>query len=258
MASSVATPLERSFRPHRRCDGDDFHQPAQRTSITLQLDLDRNVDAAARDVQAAINAAAGQLADEPTESPHVSEGKSCRFSDHASFADLEHDPANHLYDIADSILVQKISQVAGVGQVNIGGGAKPGVRVELKPAALAHYRIGLAQVRTALQAANANSPKGSIEDLRNRWTISSTDQLLTADKYSPLIVAYSNGAPVRLSDIATVSEGFEDMSATIGFFNGEPGVGLIIFSPARGKHYRDGRQDQGAASRVARLDTGKH
>src|SRR5260370_38997070 len=120
-------------------------------------------------------------------------------------------PRGRLYDLCDSFLAQKIAQVAGVGLARISGGAKPAVRVDLNPNALAHYGIGLEEVRAALRSANANTPKGYLEDQSNRWIVNDTDQLLRPEQYSPLIIAYRNGAPVRLSDIAKVSEGIEDL-----------------------------------------------
>jgi multidrug efflux pump len=136
-------------------------------------------------------------------------------------------PRSHLYDICDSVLGQKLSQLGGVGQVTISGGARPAVRVDVNPNALAHYGIGLEAVRNALQSANANTPKGGVEDHGNRWSIFASDQLLTADKYAPLIVAYRNGAPVRLSDVARVTEGIEDVRNS-GYANGKPAVVLTI------------------------------
>ena len=228
MASSVATPLERTFG--RIAGVTEMTSTSQlgSTNITLQFDLDRNITAADRDVQAAINAAAGQLPtnlpsppryreNNPTDSPVIILGLT---SDTL--------PRSRLYDIADSILAQKVSQVNGVGLVFIGGGAKPAVRVDLNPMALAHYQIGLAQVRLALQAANANSPKGELEDQSDRWIISDTDQLIKPAEYAPLIVAYKDGAPVRLSDIGKVSEGVEDVRNS-GYVNGNPGIFLFIF-----------------------------
>jgi len=228
MASSVATPLERSFG--RIAGVTEMTSTSQlgATNITLQLDLDRDINAAARDVQAAINAAAGQL---PTTLPSLPRYRETNPTDAPimifglTSATI---PRSRLYDVADTILAQKLSQVDGVGLVYVGGGAKPAVRVDLNPLALAHYQIGLAQVRLALQAANANSPKGLVEDGQNRWMISATDQLLTPEKYLPLIVAYHDGAPVRLSDIANVSEGVEDFR-NAAYTDGEPGVILIIF-----------------------------
>jgi multidrug efflux pump len=228
MASSVATPLERAFGRIAAVAEMTSTSQLGSTSITLQFELDRNIDAAARDVQAAINAAAGQL---PTDLPSAPTYRKTNPTDAPIIVlalTSNTIPRSRLYDITDSILAQKISQVDGVGQVFIGGGAKPAVRVDLNPMALAHYQIGLAQVRLALQAANANSPKGTIEDAGNRWIISATDQLLSADKYLPMVVAYVNGAPVRLSDIAKVTAGIEDVRNT-GYVNGDPGVMMIVF-----------------------------
>jgi multidrug efflux pump len=228
MASSVATPLERSFG--RIAGVTEMTSTSQlgATGITLQLDLDRDINAAARDVQAAINASAGQL---PSNLPSLPRFRETNPTD-APIVVLSLTstviPRSHLYDIADSILAQKISQVDGVGMVFVGGGATPAVRVDPNPLALAHYQIGLPQVRLALRAANANSPKGLVEDANDRWMISATDQLFTPPQYLPLIVAYRNGAPVRLSDIAKVSEGVEDFR-NAAYADGEPGVVLIIF-----------------------------
>ena len=191
MASSIATPLERSFGRIAGVTEMTSTSQLSSTGITLQLDLDRNIDAAARDVQAAINAAAGQL---PAGLPSLPRYRKTNPTD-APILDVDLTsntiPRSILFDIADSNVSQKISQVDGVGQVLIVGSARPAVRVDLNPLALAHYQIGLAQVRLTLQAANANSPKGSIENSGNRWTISTTDQLLTPDKYLPLVVGSS-------------------------------------------------------------------
>jgi len=227
MASSVATPLERSFGRIAGVTEMTSSSQLGSTGIILQLDLDRDINAAARDVQAAINAAAGQL---PTNLPSLPGYNKANPTD-APIMILALTsntiPRSHLYDIADSILAQKISQVNGVGQVFVGGGAKPAVRVDVNPLALAHYHLGLAEVRVALQAANANTPKGLIEDNNNRWVISTTDQLITADKYLPLIVAYVNGAPVRLSDVAKVTSDVEN-TRNGAFIDGEPGVIMIV------------------------------
>jgi multidrug efflux pump len=227
MASSVATPLERSFGRIAGVTEMTSSSQLGSTGIILQLDLDRDINAAARDVQAAINAAAGQL---PTNLPSLPGHNKANPTD-APIMILALTsntiPRSHLYDIADSILAQKISQVNGVGQVFVGGGAKPAVRVDVNPLALAHYHLGLTEVRVALQAANANTPKGLIEDKNNRWVISTTDQLITADKYLPLIVAYVNGAPVRLSDVAKVTSDVEN-TRNGAFIDGEPGVIMIV------------------------------
>src|SRR5467141_3904259 len=227
MASSVATPLERQFG--RIAGITEMTSTSQLGSsyVTLQFDLDRDINAASRDVQAAINAAAGQL---PAGLPSLPNYRRINPSDPdimdlAIFSDTI--PRSHLYDLCDSILGQKLSQVDGVGQVGISGGAKPAVRVDLNPNALAHYGIGLEEVRAALRTSNANTPKGNLEDRGNRWVLFATDQLLKADQYVPLIVAYRNGAPVRLSDIAKVTEGIEDIRNS-GYANGKPSVNISI------------------------------
>jgi multidrug efflux pump len=227
MASAVATPLERQFG--RIAGVTEMTSTSQlgASFITLQLDLDRDINAASRDVQAAINAAAGQL---PANLPSLPRYRRINPADSpimdlAVYSDTI--PRSRLYDICDSILGQKLSQVDGVGQVNIMGGARPAVRVDVNPNALAHYGIGLEEVRTALRLANANTPKGSLENAENRWTLSTTDQLLKPDQYVPLIVAYHNGAPVRLSDIAKVTEGIEDVRNS-GYANGKTAVVMSV------------------------------
>src|SRR6185503_18824610 len=198
------------------------------TSIVLQFDLNRNIDAAARDVQAAINAARGQL---PANLPSNPSYKKVNPADSpilmiALTSDLI--PRAAVYDIASSILQQKILQVKGVGDVNIGGGALPAVRVDANPTALNHYDLGLDDVRVVLNSANANRPKGELSDDRQTWSLSATDQLLKADAYRPLIVTYRNGGAVRLSDIATVTDSVEDIR-TGGLANGKPAVLLVIY-----------------------------
>jgi multidrug efflux pump len=227
MASSVATPLERQFGRIAGVTEMTSSSQLGSSSIVLQFDLDRDINAASRDVQAAINAAAGQL---PAGLPSLPTYKRFNPTDSpimnlSIYSDVI--PRSHLYDICDSVLGQKLAQLGGVGQVNISGGARPAVRVDVNPNALAHYGIGLETVRSALQSANANTPKGGMEDRGNRWSLYATDQLLTADKYAPLIVAYHNGAPVRLRDVANVTEGIEDVRNS-GYANGKPAVVLVI------------------------------
>jgi hydrophobe/amphiphile efflux-1 (HAE1) family protein len=223
VASSLATPLERQFGRVAGVTQMTSSSQLGNTGITLQFDLDRDINAAARDVQAAINAAAGQL---PANLPSLPNYRKINPSE-TDILDLsvssDSIPRSRLYDLCDSILAQKISQVEGVGLVNIFGGAKPAVRVDVNPNSMAHYGISLEAVRQALVSANANSPKGTLEDPANRWTLYATDQLLKSEQYIPLIVAYRNGAPVRLSDIAKVTEGIEDLRNT-GYSNGKPAV----------------------------------
>jgi hydrophobe/amphiphile efflux-1 (HAE1) family protein len=227
VASSLATPLERQFGRVAGVTQMTSASQLGNTGITLQFDLDRDINAASRDVQAAINAAAGQL---PAGLPNLPWYRKINPSetdilDLAIYSDTI--PRSHLYDLSDSILAQKISQVDGVGQVNTYGGAKPAVRVDVNPNALAHYGLSLEEVRSALRSANANTPKGNLEDSGNRWVLADTDQLLKPEQYAPLIVAYRNGAPVRLSDVAKVAEGIEDLRNS-GYANGKPAVVIGI------------------------------
>src|SRR5215475_942457 len=198
------------------------------TSIVLQFDLNRNIDAAARDVQAAINAARGQL---PSNLPSNPSYKKVNPADApilmlAMTSDLV-DKAR-MYDIASSILQQKLSQVEGVGEVDVGGGALPAVRVDANPTILIHYGLGLEDLRSALNNANANRPKGALADQNQTWALGATDQLLKADTYRPLIVTYHNGGAVRLADVATVTDSVEDIR-TGGLANGMPAVLLIVY-----------------------------
>jgi len=227
MASSVATPLERQFGRVAGVTEMTSSSQAGNTSITLQFEMTRNIDAAARDVQAAINAAAGQL---PANLPSLPSYKKVNPADSpvmilAVRSDVL--PLSRLYDIADSIIAQKLSQVDGVGQVNIGGSARPAVRVELNPTVLAGYGLGLEDVRTALGQVNSNEPKGGISNRLVRWTIADNDQLFDANHYRSLVIAYRNGAPVRLGDIASVVDSVEDIHQA-GLVNEKPSVMVII------------------------------
>ena len=228
MASAVAMPLERQFGRIAGVTDMTSTSYLGSTTVVLQFDLGRNIDAAARDVQAAINAARGQL---PTNLPNNPSYRKVNPAD-APILILALTSATvdtgRLYDAASSILQQKLAQVEGVGQVIVGGSALPGVRVELNPTVLNKYGIGLDEVRAALSAANANRPKGELADRASAWEISTTDQLLKAEEYRPLLVAYRNGAPVRVSDVAEVADSVEDVR-TAGLANGKPAVLLIIF-----------------------------
>ena len=228
MASAVATPLERQFARIAGVTEMTSSSQLGSTNVVLQFELDRNIDAAARDVQAAINAARGQL---PTNLPSSPTYRKTNPADAPiMILSLNSDtlPVGRMYDAADSILAQKISQVEGVGQVTVGGGAKPAVRVQVNPTQLTAYGLNLEDVRTALAAANANSPKGQLDGSGTSFTVHADDQLLLAEQYKPLIVAYRNGAPVRLSDIANVFESQEDIR-NAGLSNGKPAVAIIIF-----------------------------
>ncbi len=227
MASAVATPLERQFGRIAGVNQMTSTSQLGSTSIILQFDLSRNIDAAGRDVQAAINAARSQL---PSYLPGNPTYRKVNPADAPiMILALTSDtiPLPKIYDAADSILSQKLAQVDGVGQVFVGGGAKPAVRAEVNPMLLNKLGVGLDTVRAALTAANANSPKGEFSDSTNAWTIRDNDQLFRSEQYRNLIVAYNNGAPVRLSDVSDVQDAVEDIH-NIGISSGKPAVLIII------------------------------
>ena len=228
MASAVATPLERQFGRISGVNQMTSSSQLGSTSITLQFDLNRNIDAAARDVQASINAARSQL---PANLPSNPSYRKANPADApililALTSDTMTVP--QMYDAADSILAQKLAQVDGVGQVFVGGAAQPAVRAEVNPTLLNKLGIGLDTVRTALNAANANRPKGQVSSSTTSYSFTDTDQLFTADQYRPLIVAYHNGSAVRLGDVAEVIDSVSDRR-NIGLANGKPGVLIIMF-----------------------------
>ncbi len=228
MASSVATPLERQFGRIAGVTEMTSTSSLGSTNVTLQFDLNRNIDAAARDVQAAINAARGQL---PANLPNNPWYRKVNPADAPIMllsltSDLVGRP--HMYDIASTVLQQKLAQVQGVGQVYVGGGALPAVRVELNPTALNNAGLALEDVRTALSSANANRPKGEVADIHRVWSLSSNDQLLKAAEYRQLVVSYRDGAAVRLADIADVTDSVEDVR-TMGLSNGKPAIIIIVF-----------------------------
>jgi multidrug efflux pump len=228
MASAVATPLERQFGRIAGITEMTSSSSIGSTSIVLQFDLNRNIDAAARDVQAAINAARGQL---PSNLPSNPSYKKVNPADApvlmlALTSDLV-DRAR-IYDIASSVLQQKLSQVQGVGEVFVGGGALPAVRVDANPTVLNHYGLSLEDLRAALSSANANRPKGSLASQTTAWSLGATDQLFKAEAYRPLLIRYQNGAPVRVGDVASVSDSVEDLR-TGGLANGKPAVLLIVY-----------------------------
>jgi multidrug efflux pump len=228
MASAVATPLERQFGRIAGVTEMTSSSGLGSTSIVLQFDLNRNIDAAARDVQAAINAARGQLP------PNLPNNPTYRKYNPADSPILilaltsDNYPTSRMYDAADSILAQKLAQVEGVGQVTVGGGAKPAVRVEVNPMAVQALGLSNAQIRTTLGNANANRPKGMISGETSAVEVDTTDQLNKADEYRPLILSFQNGAPVRLGDVANVIDSQEDRR-NAGLANGKPAVLIILF-----------------------------
>ena len=227
MASSVATPLERQFGHIAAVSEMTSSSSLGSTSITLQFDLDRDINAAARDVQAAINAARSYL---PANLPGNPTYRKVNPADSPIFiVGLTSDVLSkgQMYDYASTIIAQKLSQISGVGQVTVGGSALPGVRVELNPTVLNKYGISFESVRTALGGANANVPKGHFSDGSHIWEVGANDQILKAIDYSPLIIAYRNGVAVRVSDVGYAVDSVEDIRQA-GYLNGQPAVLLII------------------------------
>ncbi|MBA4286968.1 MAG: acriflavine resistance protein B [Xanthomonadaceae bacterium] len=210
MESLVTTPLERQFGTIAGLASMNSDSSYGLSTITLQFVLDRDIDNAAQDVQAAINAARGTL---PADLPYPPVYNKVNPAD-APILQLaissEVLPQNQVADLADSVLAQKLSQVSGVGLVSIQGNQRPAVRIQANPAALAGLQLGLGDIRTALKEANVNAPKGTFDGPKQSFTIGSNDQIVSANEYRPVIIAYRNGAPVRLSDVANVIEGVEN------------------------------------------------
>jgi multidrug efflux pump len=228
MASSVATPLERQFGRIAGVTEMTSSSSLGSTSVVLQFELNRDIDAAARDVQAAINAARSQL---PANLPSNPSYKKVNPAD-APILMLaltsDYVERARMYDLASSVLQQKLSQVNGVGEVDVGGGALPAVRVDANPTVLNHYGLSLEDLRRTLGSANANRPKGAVTDATKTWWLSTTDQLLKADAYRPLVIAYRNGGAIRVGDVATVTDSVEDLR-TGGLADGKPAVLVIIY-----------------------------
>ncbi|MBS0182148.1 MAG: multidrug efflux RND transporter permease subunit [Nitrospira sp.] len=227
MATSVAAPLERQFTRIAGVTEMISTSMLGSSNITLQFDLSRDIDGAARDVQAAIMAARSDL---PANLPSRPMYRKINPAD-APILILsltsEIVSRGRMYDVASSVLQQKLSQIDGVGQVYVGGGSLPAVRVDLNPTALHKYGIGLGDVRRMLSETNVNRPKGQLSDGTRTWEIRTNDQLYEAEDYLPLIVSYREGRAVRLSDIATVEHSVEDLR-TMGVANGIPAVLIII------------------------------
>ncbi len=228
MATSVATPLERSLSRIAGVTEMTSTSSLGSTNITLQFELHRDINAAAREVQAAINGARSQL---PANLPNNPSYRKVNASDSpimliALVSEVYTKP--QMYEYASTILQQKLSQVPGVGQVFVAGGSAPAVRVDVNPTILNQYNLGLEDLRTAIGAANANRPKGMIEEENMRWTLNTTDQLMTAEEYQPLLVAYRNGAPIRLRDVADVADSVEDVRS-FGLADGRPSISVLIF-----------------------------
>jgi multidrug efflux pump len=228
MASSVATPLERQFGRIAGITEMTSSSNLGTTSVTLQFDLTRDINGAARDVQAAINAARSYL---PANLPGNPTYRKVNPADSPIMVVALTSPVydrGTLYDAASTIMQQRLSQIQGVGQVSVGGSSLPGVRVDVNPTQLNNYGLGLQDVASMLSQQNANSPKGQITDSATTADITTNDQLLKAVDYMPLVVGYHNGAAIKLSDVANVQDSTENIRAA-GFTNGKPSVLIIIY-----------------------------
>ncbi len=228
VASSLAEPLERHLGQIAHVTEMTSASTLGQTRIILQFDVDRDIDGAARDVQAAINAAAADL---PTNLPTNPTYRKINPADAPililTMTSKTKTPGQ-MYDLASNILQQRLSQLDGIGQVFIFGGALPAVRIELNPHALSQCGIGPEDVRAALASANANSPKGAMEDDTKHSQIYTNDQATRAADYTPLIIAYRNNAPVHLTDVANVLDSVEDVR-NLGLADGKPAVFAVIF-----------------------------
>jgi multidrug efflux pump len=228
MASSVATPLEREFGRIAAVTEMTSQSTLGQVSITLQFDLSRNIDAATRDVESAINAARSYL---PTNLPSNPTYRKVNPADAPiMILALTSDslPSSALYDAASTILEQKLSQIPGVGQVVVGGSSAPAVRINVNPTQLSGYGLSLEAVRTAVAAQTANEAKGGFSDANGRWSVSANDQLMKAADYRDLIVSYSNGQPVTLAKVANVQDSVQTVHS-MGLANGRRAALLVIF-----------------------------
>ncbi len=228
MAASVAAPLERQFGHIAGVTEMTSASYFGTTGVTLQFDLSRNIDGAARDVQAAINAARAYL---PADLPSNPTYRKVNPADAPIMILALTSPVfsrGQLYDAASTIIQQRLSQIEGVGQVTVGGSSLPAVRVDINPTQLNGYGLSLEDIRNVLQRQNANLPKGQLSDGRITTDLTANDQLLKANYYQPLIVGYHSGAAIKLSDIADVQDSVENIRAS-GFVNGKPSILLIIF-----------------------------
>ena len=228
MASSIATPLERSLSRIAGITEMTSISTQGSTNITLQFVLDRNIDGAARDVQAAIVAARALL---PTGLPSNPTYRKVNPADSPIMVmALTSDTLDvaQIYDAADSVLSQKLAQISGIGQVTVGGSAQPAVRVTVIPAVIQAMGISSEEIRNAVLKANLNLPKGTLENDHRQWVVQANDQAKTAADYKPVIVVWRNGAPVRLEDVATVTDSVQDVR-NIGLTNGQRSVMLILY-----------------------------
>jgi multidrug efflux pump len=232
MAATVATPLERHLGAIADVDDMTSTSTVGSTNIQLTFGIDRDIDGAARDVQAAIIAARADLPTSLTRNPSYFKINSSQFPIMAITMTSDVLTQGQIYDAADAVISQRLSQINGIGAVNVNGSALPAVRVEVNPLALSKYGIGLQDIRAAISNANANAPKGAIETPQARYQIYTNDNARDASQYRSLIIAHRNGNVVRLSDVATVldmQDGATENVRTYGLYNGKPAVSVQIF-----------------------------
>ncbi|MBV7570922.1 efflux RND transporter permease subunit [Pseudomonas sp. PDM27] len=227
MASTVATPLERSFGAIAGVNTMSSRSSQGSTRVILQFDLDRDINGAAREVQAAINASRNLLPSGMRSMPTYKKVNPSQAPIMVLSLTSDVLEKGQLYDLASTILSQSLSQVQGVGEVQIGGSSLPAVRIELEPQALNQYGVALDDVRNTIANANVRRPKGSVEDDQRLWQVQANDQLEKAKDYESLIIHYNGGAALRLKDVAKVSDGVEDRYNS-GFFNDDAAVLLVI------------------------------
>ena len=227
MASSVATPLERQFGHIASVTEMTSSSSLGSTSITLQFDLNRDINGAARDVQAAINAARSYLPANLPSNPSYNKANPGDAPIMIMALTSKTYSRGQMYDSASNILAQRIAQIEGVGEVDVGGSSRPSVRVELNPTQLDHYGVSISQVGNLLRSQNANLAKGQLSNDQYTADILANDQMLLAEQYKPLIVGYHNGSAIKLSDVASITDSVQDLRQA-GYVNGKPGILLIV------------------------------
>ncbi|NQW83954.1 MAG: efflux RND transporter permease subunit [Alcaligenaceae bacterium] len=232
MAATVATPLERSLGTIAGVSEMTSRSTTGQTRITLQFDLSRDINSAATDVQGAINAARALMPSGLRSNPSYNKANPASAPIMTLALTSDSLSQGQLYDIASTIVQQKLSQVEGVGEVQIGGSSLPAVRIDINPDALTQAGVSLEAVRLAIASANSTRPKGLLENEHDRWQITANDQLWKAEQYRPLIVAWRNGAPLRLSDVAQVEDAVED-AFNIGYFNTKQAILVLVRSQAK-------------------------
>ncbi|MAK30987.1 efflux RND transporter permease subunit [Acinetobacter sp.] len=228
MAATVATPLERNLGRIAGVNEITSASSLGTTRITLQFDLNRDINGAARDVQGAINASLASLPSGLQNNPTYRKANPADAPIMILALTSKTLSRGQIYDAADTILGQKLLQIDGVGDVNIGGSAQPAVRVELNPSQLAHYGIVLDAVRSAITSTNANRPKGFVEQKNQLWEVKANDQARQAADFIPLIVSYKNGAAIRISDVAQVQDSILDRH-NAGYYADQPAVLMMVF-----------------------------